>query len=93
MKASATILSGHIGLDCNILKKPLTPFISVGGGLHYAPDATDCLYSANLGFGLRWDINDRWFAKASYQPTLLMHQGVSGGILANVFFVGVGIKF
>jgi hypothetical protein len=90
---STALLSGHLALDYNILKKPVTPFIGIGAGLYYAPDASDCLYSGNLDLGLRWDINDRWFAKASYQPTLLMHQGLSGGILANLFTVGVGIKF
>jgi len=89
---SSTLLSGHLALDYNILKTRLTPLLTVGGGLYYLPIASASLYSVDLGAGVRWDINDRWFAKAVYQPTLLMHSGI-GGIPAHVFSVCIGIKF
>ena len=89
---SSSIFSGHLGLDYNILRTRLTPLLTVGGGLYYLPVASTSLYSVDLGAGLRWDINDRWFAKAVYQPTLVMHSGI-GGIPCHVFSLCIGVKF
>lgn len=89
---SSSIFSGHLSLDYNILKTRMTPFLNVGGGLYYLPVASASLYSFNLGAGVRWDINDLWFAKLAYQPTLAMHSGM-GGIPVHVFSLSVGVKF
>ena len=89
---STTLLSGHLGLDYNMLRRRMTPFLSVGGSLFYLPSASTTLHSANLGLGLRWDIDDFWFAKISYEPTLIMHSGI-GGIPVQNFKLGIGVKF
>src|SRR5579862_2029862 len=88
---STGLFSGHLGLDYNILRTRLTPYLTAGGGFYYVPVASTVLSSLNMGVGCRWDFNDRWFAKAAYEPTLLMHD--VGGVFDNVFSLSVGMKF
>lgn len=93
ISVNTTLMSGHVGLDYNILRTRLTPFITVGAGLYYLPVASTTLYSGDVGIGCRWDFNDRWFAKLAYEPTLAMHTGLDSGILDHVFSLSIGVKF
>lgn len=88
---STGLFTGHLGVDYNILKTRLTPYLTAGGGFYYVPIASTTLYSLNVGLGCRWDFNDRWFAKAAYEPTLAMHE--IGGVFDNVLSLSVGMKF
>ena len=88
---STGLVSGHLGLDYNILRTRLTPYLTAGGGFYYVPVASTTLASIDIGVGCRWDFNDRWFAKAAYEPTLVMNR--IGGVFDNVFSLSVGIKF
>lgn len=87
---STGLFSGHLGVDYNILRTRLTPYLTAGGGFYYVPVASTTLYSLNIGAGCRYDFNDRWFAKAAYEPTLAMHE--IGGVFDNVFSLSVGMK-
>lgn len=88
---STGLFSGQLALDYNILRTRLTPYLTVGGGFDYVPVASTVLTTLDVGIGCRWDFNDRWFAKASYEPTLAMHE--IGGVFDNVFSLSVGLKF
>jgi hypothetical protein len=85
------LFSGHLGLDYNILKTRMTPYLTAGGGLYYVPVVSTTLSSVDVGIGCRWDFDDRCFAKVAYEPTLLMHD--IGGVFDNVFSLSFGIKF
>lgn len=88
---STGLFSGHLGVDYNILRTRLTPYLTAGGGFYYVPVTSTTLSSLNIGVGCRWDFNDQWFAKAAYEPTILMHD--IGGVFDNVFSLSIGMKF
>ena len=88
---STGLFSGQLGVDCNLLKSRLTPYLTAGAGFDYVPVASTMLYTLDVGVGCRWDFNDCWFAKVAYEPTLAMHE--IGGVVDNVFSLSVGMKF
>lgn len=88
---STGLFSGQLGVDYNVLRTRLTPYLTAGAGFDYVPVASTMLYTLDVGVGCRWDFNDRWFAKAAYEPTLAMHE--IGGVFDNVFSLSVGMKF
>lgn len=91
INVSTGLFSGQLGVDCNLLRTRLTPYVTAGAGFDYVPVASTMLYTADVGIGCRWDFNDQWFAKVAYEPTLAMHE--IGGVVDNVFSLGVGMKF
>lgn len=59
-----------INVDYNILKSRLTPLVSTGIGLISVGGWEDTTgFSYNLGAGLRWDVSDNLFLKATYRRT------------------------
>ena len=94
---SASVYGGDIGLDYNFLKKHLTPF--VGAGLGYWRFSSGGNYQGYLfpyaGLGLRWDIDDRWFAKAEYRLSYMetVSLGENEDTAGNGIFLSVGFKF
>ena len=101
IEIDSTIFTMDVGLDYNILKKPLTPFITGGVGfIHFGGDIggsnatiseTDLTYG--VGGGLRWDINERWFLKAMYRANWTSLQDTDGTSMYHSFTLGVGVKF
>jgi opacity protein-like surface antigen len=92
---NASSANGRIGVDYNILKKRLTPFVSVGGGYLVAIDEGYHQYMLDAGAGLRWDFNDHWFVKAAYRATwnIPNDSGDSDTILGHGAVVAIGYKF
>jgi opacity protein-like surface antigen len=95
---SASAYAGEIGLNYNILKKPLTPFVTVG--LEYLRFTSDGTYRGffgpYVGLGARWDFNERWFAKAEYRLSSMVTMfGVNGddNMTGNGIFLSAGLKF
>jgi hypothetical protein len=91
---STTLYMGNISLDYNILKSRVTPVVSVGGGIGVFSDEGGTVYAANLGLGVRWDVNDRVFTRLMVSPLSLWestsdHQGW----WATGFSLSVGYKF
>jgi hypothetical protein len=92
-----SVYGGDIGLDYNILKKPLTPFVGIGLGYwrFSSGDAYQGYLLAYAGLGLRWDINDRWFAKAEYRLSSMttVSLGEDVDTAGNGIFLSAGYKF
>lgn len=89
---SEPVVVGHLGIDYNIFKTKLTPFVTVGAGLGDVFNS-GAWYYLDAGLGLRWDINDRWFTKLAVQPALLMHSGSKGALGAAMGGLCIGVKF
>lgn len=101
IETDSTIFTMDVNLDYNILKTPLTPFVSGGVGfMHFGGDfggssstfsETDLTYG--VGGGLRWDINERWFLKAMYRANWTKLQDTDSALMYHSGTIGVGVKF
>lgn len=95
---SANLYGGNLGLDYNILKTRLTPFVTAGLGywrFNYTGGFRG-YFPLYAGLGARWDINDKWFAKAEYRVSYMWTLNIVGGnadAVGNGIFLSVGYKF
>ena len=63
-EGSRTLYMGNLALDYNILKTPVTPVLSIGGGVGVPSEGSGTLYDGTIGAGVRWDATERLFVKA-----------------------------
>ena len=97
-----TVVQGNFNLDYNILKKRLTPLLTVGAGLtHFSNDFGDNSwfnygernFSWGFGGGVRWDISDDWFMKAIYRVNWTNVENSDNTTRFNSIALGVGYVF
>lgn len=96
---SATFLAAGTYLDWNILKSRLTPLVSANlGFLGLSGDvgdesASETDFTFGVGGGLRWDMSDRWFAKALYTANWMEFEGFDELTLVHGFSLFLGYRF
>jgi opacity protein-like surface antigen len=93
----SSLISMHINLDYNILKKRITPVVTGGiGFIHFSGDIvggsfTETDFSYNLGAGLRYDIAENLFIKGFYRPIWTKLQDTDESIMLGGISVIVGV--
>lgn len=96
---SASLFGMNTFLDYNILKSRLTPLLSANFGfLTMSADVedisageTDLLFG--VGGGVRWDISDRWFAKAVYRLNWTEFEGMDELTMVHGILAQIGYRF
>ncbi len=91
----------NVNLDWYPWKSAITPVLTGGVGLlsyraQMAPVSQsgfeDEDFSYNLGGGIRWDINDQWFAKAVYRVIRARWDGADNNVTIESISVMLGVK-
>ena len=66
-----TLLMTRVYADYNILKYPVTPVLSGGLGVGGFTDGSGVAFDQTIGFGVRWDVNDRLVFKSMLRTGLI----------------------
>jgi opacity protein-like surface antigen len=88
-----------VGMDYNILKTRLTPFLSPAIGLQsQSADVAgvsiqESVLTYGIGAGLRWDISERFLAKASYRMDWASFEDTTTSTRFDGFVIALGYKF
>jgi opacity protein-like surface antigen len=102
VSGDTSIVKWDVNLDYNILKKRLTPLLTAGVGMTYFSGSFDGnsfleFGEADLvwgiGGGVRWDISDHWFAKATYRVNWADLQESDSPTRFNSIALGIGYTF
>ena len=96
---SATFFAAGTYLDWNILKSRFTPLVSANlGFLGMSGDvgdesASETDFTFGIGGGARWDMSDRWFAKALYTANWMEFEGFDELTMVHGFSLFLGYRF
>ena len=84
----------NFSLDYNVLRTPVTPVVSLGLGIGWFSEGIGTTFDQNLGAGVRWDVNERWFGRLMLNAGVWENSGRDRkGWAAMGLSLAVGYKF
>jgi opacity protein-like surface antigen len=96
------VVKWDVSLDYNILKTRFTPLLTAGAGVAYFSgnfnnsflgDFGETDFVWGVGAGVRWDISEHWFAKATYRVSWTSLQDSDNPTRFNSISLGIGYVF
>ena len=89
-----TLYMANFSLDYNVLRTPVTPVVSLGLGIGWFSEGIGTTFDQNLGAGVRWDVNERWFGRLMFNAGVWENTGHDRkGWAAMGLSLAVGYKF